>query len=140
VAVERRNPLPAGRYWLDVFGEQRAKFTAWRLLNGKAVRVLATESHDTDPPRDWVRFDTTAPVPWEAAFGFPTIVPAGADVTTSGQTVQRPDPEPEFLDTIDAKKLEGTVFTTAGIVVGLGILWLGFQVVIAAKAARGKPA
>jgi hypothetical protein len=40
--LERRNPLPVGRYWLDVFGPNIATFTAWTRAN-PTVKVVSSE-------------------------------------------------------------------------------------------------
>jgi hypothetical protein len=114
VSLERRNPLPAGRYWQDFFGDQRQKFRNWREQARPHVKVLATEAHeatDQSKPRDWVLFETDTPLPWDAvALGFPTI--AGPAVTSSADTVQRPDPEPAF-DPLKAVTAAGLVSTVA---------------------------
>lgn len=97
-AIERANPLPAGRYWVDVFTPQEAAFQAWLQKNKSNVAVTTTESFDpidSYPGRVWRLFEVNAPVSWEGP-GFPTI--AGANVQTSGDTVQRPDPQKDPLD------------------------------------------
>ena len=67
MAIERRNPLPPGRYWVDVFdrigtagafkgqNEQQA-FRNWLRAFAATVKVEVTETHDTDPPRDFYVF------------------------------------------------------------------------------------
>ena len=95
MALERRNPLPPGRYWIDVFGDNRPRFTTWARQQKASVKVRVTESDvNSEPPREWHLFDVSAPVPWDAqTFGFPTV--AEPEVQTSQDTVQRPPPEPE---------------------------------------------
>lgn len=91
-AIERRNPLPAGRYWVDVFDPDIAAWTAWRTRNGQNVKVEETEHFEGDPSRDFIIFKVLAPVPWEGP-GLPTI--AEPSVQTSSDTGQRPAPEPD---------------------------------------------
>lgn len=143
MAVERRNPLPPGTYWIDVFGENRLAFSAWRAANAEHVKIASTESFDSDPPRDWVKFEVSAPVEWEALrFGFPTIIGEGAKVESSADTVERPAPERDLFDTLGTPEqqeaLARTAAAAAGVVTGLGLLWLVYQVVSAAKGGRGK--
>jgi len=95
MALERRNPLPVGSYWIDVFGEKIPKFNGWLAAFGPVgVHTDATETFDaTDdfPPRVWYKFSVSQPIaPWDAVtFGFPTI--ADASIKSSADTVQRPD-------------------------------------------------
>lgn len=92
MAVERRNPLPAGRYWVDVFETQAPAFRDWLFKYAPSVRVVTTEHFsDTSPTRDWYLFTVTSPTPWSGP-GLPTI--ADPSVTTSEDTSQRPAPEP----------------------------------------------
>jgi hypothetical protein len=94
-ALERTNPLPAGRYWVDVFQPDAEAFGAWLSSNKATVHVVSTQSfekNDGGPPRDWYLFQVSAPTPWQGP-GFPTI--ADASVTSSADTAQRPDPAPD---------------------------------------------
>jgi len=100
MALERKNPLPVNRYWIDTFGDNRAKFTTWLRLHKGDVKSRVTESQpSTDPPREWHMFDVINPV-WfdQESFGFPTI--ADPSVQTSQDTVSRPDPELDLPDKI----------------------------------------
>ncbi len=99
-ALQRTSPLPLGTYWIDTFrtdaADRRAEFEAWASANSGVVKVLSRENFDSDPPRTWWLFKVTGgptgqflPT-WDARrFGFPTIAEAG--VTTSDDTVQKPD-------------------------------------------------
>jgi hypothetical protein len=93
MALERRTPLPIGRYWIDVF--KREEFRAWLRTAAERVHVAATESFAANaggPARDWYLFEVKAPVAWSAiTFGFPDIAPPS--ITSSSDTVQRPPPE-----------------------------------------------
>lgn len=97
-ALERRNPLPPGKYWVDVFTPQEAAFQDWLRKNKGSVSVITTETFapiDDYPGRAWRLFTVQAPVAWEGP-GFPTIAEPG--VETSEDTAQRPDPEKDPLD------------------------------------------
>lgn len=95
--MQRENPLPAGRYWVDVFEADQPAFRLWLESHSGPVKVVSTESHPADgggPARDWYLFEVAEPVPWEGP-GFPTIA---TNVTSSDDTVQKPPPEPGVLD------------------------------------------
>lgn len=112
--VERQNPIPAGRYWVDVFANDSDAFGAWISSNRPTVAVRTTEHFDSDPSRDWYLFDVSAPTPWHGP-GFPTI--AGPNVTSSTDTAQRPDPPPSIETQIEQmlESSKTTAQTTAWI-------------------------
>lgn len=118
MSIERRNPLPAGRYWIDTFGDNRPAFADWSKSSG--VKVVTTQSFDSDPPRDWFLFTVASPLPFDAVkFGFPTIAPP--EVKSAEDTVQKPDLPKNALDDLD------NTLSQIGKVakLGLGILGLG---------------
>ena len=85
--LERRNPLPPGRYWLDVFPPNIATITAWTRAN-KSVRVVSTEFFDSTPPRQWLMFDIVSPTQFDQlTFGFPTVVKQAAAVAKDGAPI-----------------------------------------------------
>lgn len=107
MTVERRNPLPVGRYWVDIIDSPRnpgarLAFRAWLAAAGRAVVVVKEEhfarlTHGRD--RDWYLFDVRDPIAWprDKGFGFPNVVqsptaPNAAPVTSSADTAQRPPP------------------------------------------------
>lgn len=101
-AVARTNPIPAGRYWLDVFtpspaghADSEAVFSRWLGENFGRVVVRTTETFPGPPLRNWYLFEVLAGATPTAfpfvALGFPTK--AGPEVKSSGDTVQRPPPE-----------------------------------------------
>jgi hypothetical protein len=115
-ALERRNPLPPGRYWIDLFEKDSAAWLAWRARNG--VKIEVTEHFNSSPPRDFIIFRTDTPVPWEGP-GYPTI--AGATVKASEDTGQRPPPTKDPIDAITDIVTSPTakvVGTALGIVAG----------------------
>lgn len=119
--LERRNPLPAGDYWIDLIGEEsQAAFAAWSFDHANSVLVLVTENYEARgdfPSRDWVKFQTNAPLAWDAkALGFPNIIQDGESVDSSSDTVSGMEPE-ECDIACQAKK--------AGMIAG-GVLALGF--------------
>lgn len=97
--LERRNPLPAGRYWKDIFEADAEAFRAWLKDHGDTVKVRTTETITGEPSRDWYLFEVTAPTMWDGP-GYPDV--ATTAVQTSADTVQRPDPEKDPLDKLDA--------------------------------------
>lgn len=103
MTLQRQNPLPKGSYWIDVFDKNIPKFDGWALaFQPLGVHVDVSESFpatDTQLERNWYKFTIQgdAVVPWDAkTFGFPTI--ADASITSSADTVQRPDLPQDTLD------------------------------------------
>ena len=115
MALERRNPLPPGRYWIHLDRDDAPSFDAWRLSH-KQEATIAT-SHDRESGWTWYLFVTSAPLPWDAAaWGYPTV--AGEDVRSETDVVQRPDPEPDF-----AERLERAADKAGrGLLIGVGAI------------------
>ncbi len=100
MALERRNPVPPGRYWLDVFGDNRSLFMQWlKAANSDSagnfvdnvVPVKYEQYPDEGAGRDWHLLEVKRPVAWNAVlFGYPTI--AGGNVHTSEDTIIAPPP------------------------------------------------
>lgn len=93
MAIERRNPLPVGHYWVHVEAGDSQAFNSWLMASGDAVQVVASQA-----PRDgweWVRFDVRRPVVWLGP-GYPTITREG--VTRESQVVDEPDPQAPIED------------------------------------------
>lgn len=92
------NPLPAGRYWLDVFEQpegQTADFLEF--AQGGLVSVEATEEFAPDgatPKRTFFIFRVKEPgAAFDAArFGFPNIAPES--IKNSSDTALIPDVDP----------------------------------------------
>ena len=122
-ALERRNPLPAGKYWIDIFEPKRAVWQNWVNKAGASIHILSTESFEAIggyPARDWLLFETSQPLMWDIAvdIGWPTI--AGPQVHTSDDTVDKPKPEPLFkTPSLETKiVLGGAALLVAAVVVG----------------------
>lgn len=126
MTVETRNPLPAGRYWIDVSKEPTSLGTFLGFLDaGKSfVHVEVTED---DPDFSWYLFATTKDLVWPSNIGYPTI--AEKNVKSRADTIQRPDPEKDVLDQIpSASDIAGSVtgalsksFTLVAAVVAVAI-------------------
>lgn len=117
MALERRNPLPPGKYWIDQFEAKGGilRFDAWLRRESKTVRVLQREEHPADLTaawdpifhpgeggsvarklRVWYLFEVLKPTLFEKGLGLPTIVPTSTQappVTKSDDTVTKPKVE-----------------------------------------------
>jgi hypothetical protein len=139
VAIERRNPLPVGRYWIDIFEFNSTAWKTWLSVAGDSVRVEVTESHPTTsqegvdyPAREWFVFRVLRPVAWpkDAGLGLPTI--ADDSTSSSSDTVVRPDPEVDVTDShpldaaLDAAgsvaRSVGTAITIVAAVVAVAVV------------------
>jgi hypothetical protein len=98
MTLQRKNPLPDGRYWVDVFGDKRAPMAKWfKAFGPTGVLVRTNESFAGTGAnaRDWYLFEVaqkypTVPVIWDVAqYGYPTI--AGPEVKSSADTAQTPE-------------------------------------------------
>jgi hypothetical protein len=125
MAQERRNPLPIGQYWVDVFAKDEEAFNAWLFRHKDAVSVLRSESHpETDPPWNWMLFDVTSPVRWDGP-GFPTI---SKGETGSSDTAQRPEAPLPIDEQLENAVESASASLNAGLTIaGLGlagfVLW-----------------
>lgn len=92
VPVERRNPLPPGRYWVTLEPLNWEAFNEWKGSSSR-IKLEASELHDEDEQRRF-EFDVFRVVggpvayPFEQ-FGAPNI--AGEDVHSFDDVVQAPD-------------------------------------------------
>jgi hypothetical protein len=101
--IEKRDPIPPGVYWLDVFEalgkpvgtSPMANWRAWLKRNESTVRVLSQETHFDQPPNDdavlgfWVLFRVSAPTKrWDikARLALPTVA-------FKGEETRKPDTE-----------------------------------------------
>lgn len=114
MVMERRNPIPTGWYWIDLLTPfQRDTWSDWLKANNTGpddVKVQVRKSEGT-----WKLFQVKEPVPrWpvEAKLGFPTLAPY-EEKTDRGDTVQRPDPEPDITDRFDPDSVGQSIEETA---------------------------
>jgi hypothetical protein len=132
-AMQRANPLPIGKYWVDVFTPQEGAFRDWLQRNKANVVVTTTETFDpidSYEGRVWRLFEVRAPVTWEGP-GFPTI--ATPDIKSSDDTVQRPPKEKDPLDQItppDPNAIAKTIGNAVKAVVIVGVVVVGGVLIV----------
>jgi hypothetical protein len=137
--LQRTDPIPPGRYWIDVFAPKQAIFDAWLKSAGAMVEVRKTESfepQDSYPSRNWYLFLVNKPVAWgylengtyvdlASNLGWPTV--ADRNVQSSDDTVQKPKVKEglpgiwESLGFDESTSATTKVLIVAGIVVIVGI-------------------
>lgn len=119
MAIERRNPLPAGRYWVDVPASKLPAFQSWLTAHSGEVITRQTEE---SPETAWYLFDVKAPVPWEGP-GFPTIAGdvQGKDDTANGARTEG-EIRDEMIDELPKVSL-GVGGVAVGILGTLGLLY-----------------
>lgn len=66
----RQNPLPAGRYSVDVFEKYSAGFRQWLNEHKRDVSVVSLDSNNGT---DEYVFDVAKAAPWKGP-GFPTVI------------------------------------------------------------------
>lgn len=95
MALERRDPVPPGIYWLDVPQARVGEFNAWASARDVVVRRSVEKPNSDEPVLTWYLFEVLQPTPW-VNIGLPTIAEQGGE-TTYEDTSQRPEPEPDPL-------------------------------------------
>jgi hypothetical protein len=136
MTIERRRPLPAGRYWLDVVPLFKTKWEIWRnaMSTVDSVKIEHTEHFDAveaqsnpfgdgpvpaAPERDFVIFSlTNANVAW-GLIGLPSPTIAPATVTSSADTADVPPPPPTIGEQLQAAA--SNLGTGAKVGMGLGV-------------------
>lgn len=118
---ERRNPLPAGKYWVDVFEPDWAMFQDWVSRNTGIMKVLTTQEFDSEPKRIWYLFQVTGgksgeflPI-WDGP-GFPTIadssINSSEDTSTLKDSIAETDKQTaETWDKLEKAAIALTVVT-----------------------------
>lgn len=121
MALERRSPLPVGIYWIDAFGDNRARLAEWLSSHRSTVKVRKSTAYQ-EPPGDWALFEVLAPTPWNtpSSLGYPTIAERGKE-TTPEDTVKRPAPEDDPLWSSPFKGGLGVNLGKAALGLGLGL-------------------
>lgn len=138
MTLERRNPLPAGRYWIDVADPRRTDFTTWLAVNKDSVHVTNTEASEGPPASDFYIFTVAesvsvpggtgtinVPVQWDAvSFGFPTV--AGPEVQSKADTRSAPDlpkdATDQLSDALDSVGSFGKAVAIGGLAVAAAYL------------------
>lgn len=133
MAVERRDPLPAGRYWIYVLEEELADWDEWASEHSSTIHVVASERKKKLSPfipaifvtrpdlsiimeaaGAWILFDVLSPTAW-VGFGFPTIV-TDPTIRQSSEVEQAPEPEPDDQLARDVwSRVEGLVLLAGGV-------------------------
>ena len=115
MTIERRQPLPAARYWIDLRPGTLDAFRAWVTANPTRIaaeRFEAVESADNGVT--WALFRVLKPTRFDSrTFGFPTV--ATPDIEHAADTVQRPPPQ-------NASTFLADMFSGSGLLVGLVLL------------------
>lgn len=112
MALERRNPVPVGRYHAFISVEDAPRWSAWMKEHKGKILVISTEAQTTtdnnpffattlfgdtikEHAGDWVLFDVKEPVPW-VNIGLPTIVTqAEMGKRTTNEFFKVPEPQPD---------------------------------------------
>lgn len=111
---ERKDPIPPGRYWIDIPTGRQASYNTWALSSPNVKTVSDRRSEKMifivfevgpGPAKRW---------PVEAGLGFPTIDKTGK-VKAPEDVVQRPKVEDFDLSDLFSG--------TKGTIMLLGILW-----------------
>ena len=127
MALERRNPLPVGRYWIDVAAGKALELDGF--FKSHAARVHVENTEESGEVTFYI-FSVSEPVPWFAVnFGFPTV--AGPNIHSKADAVQSPDLPPSTAETAEGLlKKAGSLLELAAW--GVGIL-IGIKILEAAK-------
>lgn len=102
MALQKQDPLPVGRYWIDATnGEHELVLEAWLNMHNtvELVKSEPLRSGFAYEEGTWYLFDVKAPTPWGLAttLGWPTI--ADLNVQTKDDTAEKPEvPEPTLED------------------------------------------
>jgi hypothetical protein len=120
--VAKTQRVPKGRYWVDVFEQNRVAFDAWVdwAVKNNFAGIETTEQFDD---RAFVIFSVTADdgAPWPNDEPLPPLNVADSEIQTSADTVKRPDPEPDSISSIGTafERIKGGLMMA---VVALGLV------------------
>jgi len=123
--LERRNPIPPGRYWIDVIGKENIDdFGAWIVEMQGAVRLVnSTEDRESEPPQLWALFEVPegrSPFIDQIKFGFPTTAPEGVNNKEDTEVGPSDEDEPGDL----SKAIKVLAFVGAALAATVGIVLL----------------
>lgn len=125
--VERRQPLPPGRYWITVTSSPSAPnrmtaFLQWTAANAQTIIVDKTEPLGGDVNGVFCIFTVLIKTNFDQKqFGFPNV--AGPEIQTSDDTVQRPpQPTPGSVLSDLFGDLMATPFARLAVIGGLAYL------------------
>lgn len=128
MAQVRTQPLPAGRYWLDVPITQLDPWMLWVRSNPQTVSIEHSEVAGSPAAGlTFFIFRTSKPMRFDQrSFGFPSL--AGPEIQTANDTVQRP-PTPtaksEVLDPL-LEQVQAAAGSNLGRAVLIGVLLYAF--------------
>lgn len=117
--MERKDPVPAGRYWLYITTAEVPRWDEWVKEHADRVQVIATEAQEalsswlpmlfvtrpdlsiiTNVEGYWVLFDVLQPVPW-VGLGYPThVIDPSVQSATDISTAPPPAPDSSPWDTV----------------------------------------
>lgn len=149
MALERRDPVPPGRYHVYVSVEDASRWNTWAKEHKGKIQVVSTEAQTTTDNNpffattlfgetikkhagDWILFDVKTPVPW-VNIGLPTIVSQSEmDKRSTADFYQAPEPVPDRgpLESLS----EGVDTLTTAVKWGVG----GFLAITVLRAVLGK--
>lgn len=121
MTVERRNPLPAGRYWIDI-SKEPVPLGTWQGFLSAFHGFVHVDTTEEDDAFAFSIFTTSKALVWPDGIGYPTI--AGPNIKSRDDTVQAPDPEPDLTDQIPTVKqlVSGVGDTVKIVAVVVGII------------------
>jgi hypothetical protein len=128
---EQRNPLPAGRYWIEVSTEPTTLGT-WRGFLSAFKGFVRVETTESDPDFEFSLFTTSKPLVWPDGIGFPNVAPSS--IKSRADTVKAPDHEPDLIDQIPTPN---ELFTGVGNALTLVAVVVGM--LVAVKLLAGRP-
>jgi hypothetical protein len=127
VTLERRRPLPPGRYWAYIYPQNRAEWDAWITVQRKEGHAAIEWSEHFDPvgdspSHDFVIWTTSDETVWpDELLGFIPNV-AGPEITSSQSTMQRPPAdETDPLGKIEdiGRQIGNTIVTVGSVAIGV---------------------
>ena len=135
MTLERRDPLPAGRYWLDVFPSNQDAWDRWSnaMDSVGSVTIEHTEHFDAAggaPAHTFVIWSMTSPNVAYRAAGLPAPTIADVGVQTSSDTATRPPPTPGVLEQIEQTAASLGSSARVGIAVGGAVVVMGLALAV----------